>query len=410
MKIIIIGGGIGGLTTALSLHKAGFEVKVFESVKEIKPLGVGINTLPHSVRVLTHLGLQEKIAQNAIETSDLVYFNKYGQQFWTEPRGRFAGYKWPQFSVHRGVLQMLLFDEVVETLGKDAILKNHHLSHFEQTNSQVIAHFIDKDTNEKILEERADILIGADGINSVVRQQLYPNEGSPVYSENILYRGTTTMKPFLDGTSMAMIGSLRQKMVVYPIGQPDANGNSLINWVGNIKEGKSRLTARDWNREADKARLVELYKDWKFDWLDVPTMIDGAKVVYEFPMSDRNPLDKWTFGRVTLLGDAAHPMYPIGSNGASQAILDADCLTECLKNTSNPLQALIEYDKERVPATAKVVLQNRAKGPDEIMDMMEDWFPKGFTKDEIPHEELAKVMDNYKKVAGFDMHTLNQKN
>jgi len=409
MKIIIIGGGIGGLTTALSLHKAGFEVKVFESVKEIKPLGVGINTLPHSVRVLENLGLQEKIAQNAIETSDLVYFNKFGQQFWTEPRGRFAGYKWPQFSVHRGVLQLLLLDEVVGILGKDARRKNHHLSHFEQTETEVIAHFIDKDTNEKILEECADILIGADGINSVVRQQLYPNEGSPVYSENILYRGTTTMKPYLDGTSMAMIGSLRQKMVVYPIGQPDADGNSLINWVGNIKEGKSRLTARDWNREADKARLVELYKDWKFDWLDIPTMIDGAKAVYEFPMSDRNPLDKWTFGRVTLLGDAAHPMYPIGSNGASQAIIDADCLTECLKSTKNPLEALMEYDKERVPATAKVVLQNRAKGPDEIMDMMEDWFPKGFTKDEIPHEELKKVMDNYKKVAGFDIYTLNQK-
>ena len=410
MKVIIIGGGIGGLTTALSLHKAGFEVKVFESVKEIKPLGVGINTLPHSVRVLTNLGLQEKIAKNAIETSDLVYFNKFGQQFWTEPRGRFAGYKWPQFSVHRGVLQMLLFEEVVAVLGKDAILKNHHLSYFEQNEKEVIAHFIDKESNKKILEERADILIGADGINSVVRQQLYPNEGPPVYSENVLYRGTTTMKPFLDGTSMAMIGSLRQKMVVYPIGQPDADGNCLINWVGNIKEGKSKLTARDWNREADEARLVDLYKDWKFDWLDVPAMIDGAKAVYEFPMSDRNPLDKWTFGRVTLLGDAAHPMYPIGSNGASQAILDADCLTKCLIKNENPINALIEYDRERVPAAAKVVLQNRAKGPDEIMDMMEDWFPKGFSEDEIPHEELAKVMDNYKKVAGFDIQTLNQKN
>ncbi|WP_064198582.1 MULTISPECIES: flavin-dependent oxidoreductase [Emticicia] len=409
MKVIIIGGGIGGLTTALSLHEAGFEVKVFESVKEIKPLGVGINILPHCVRVLTNLGLQEKIAQNAIETSDLVYFNRFGQQFWTEPRGRFAGYKWPQFSVHRGVLQMLLFDEVVERMGVETITKNHHLSHFEQNQHEVIAHFIDKETGEKIHEERGDILIGADGINSVVRQQLYPNEGPPVYSENVLYRGTTIMKPFLNGNSMAMIGSLRQKMVVYPIGKPDADGNCLVNWVGNLKEGKSKLTARDWNREADKARLVEIYKTWNFDWLDVPKMIDGAKAVYEFPMSDRNPLDKWTFGRITLLGDAAHPMYPIGSNGASQAILDADCLTECLKNTSSIEEALIEYDKERVPATAKVVLQNRAKGPDEIMDMMEDWFPNGFLPEEVPHDKLAAVMDNYKKVAGFDIQTLNQK-
>lgn len=409
MKVIIIGGGIGGLTTALSLHQAGFEVKVFESVKEIRPLGVGINTLPHCVRVLTNLGLQEKIAQNAIETSDLVYFNRFGQQFWTEPRGRFAGYKWPQFSVHRGVLQMILFDEVIERMGAETITKNHHLSHFEQNENEVIAHFIDKETGEKIHEEKGDILIGADGINSVVRQQLYPNEGPPVYSENVLYRGTTIMKPFLNGNSMAMIGSLRQKMVVYPIGKPDADGNCLINWVGNLKEGKSKLTARDWNRESDKARLVEIYKSWNFDWLDVPKMIDGAKAVYEFPMSDRNPLERWTFGRVTLLGDAAHPMYPIGSNGASQAILDADCLTECLKSTSSIEEALIDYDKERVPAAAKVVLQNRAKGPDEIMDMMEDWFPNGFKPEEVPHDKLAAVMDNYKKVAGFDIQTLNQK-
>ncbi|MFN3847919.1 MAG: flavin-dependent oxidoreductase [Spirosomataceae bacterium] len=409
MKVIIIGGGIGGLTTALSLHQAGFEVKVFESVKEIRPLGVGINTLPHCVRVLTNLGLQEKIAQNAIETSDLVYFNRFGQQFWTEPRGRFAGYKWPQFSVHRGVLQMILFDEVIERMGAETITKNHHLSHFEQNENEVIAHFIDKETGEKIHEEKGDILIGADGINSVVRQQLYPNEGPPVYSENVLYRGTTIMKPFLNGNSMAMIGSLRQKMVVYPIGKPDADGNCLINWVGNLKEGKSKLTARDWNRESDKARLVEIYKSWNFDWLDVPKMIDGAKAVYEFPMSDRNPLERWTFGRVTLLGDAAHPMYPIGSNGASQAILDADCLTECLKSTSSIEEALIDYDKERVPAAAKVVLQNRAKGPDEIMDMMEDWFPNGFLPEEVPHDKLAAVMDNYKKVAGFDIQTLNQK-
>jgi len=198
--------------------------------------------------------------------------------------------------------------------------------------------------------------------------------------------------------------------VVYPIDPtPDADGNYLINWVGNLKEGKSRLTARDWNREADKARLVAIYKDWTFDWLDVPAMINGAKAVYEFPMSDRDPLSRWTFGRVTLLGDAAHPMYPIGSNGASQAILDADYLAECLLTSENVVDALEAYDKERVPAAAKVVLQNRAKGPDQIMDMMEERFPQGFTPDEIPHDELGNVMDHYKKIAGFDVQTLNQK-
>lgn len=410
MKIIVIGGGIGGLTTALCLHKAGFDVVVFESVKEVKPLGVGINTLPHSVRVLTHLGLQETLAKNAIETTDLVYFNKFGQQFWTEPRGRFAGYKWPQFSIHRGTLQMLLWEEAKQVLGEEKLISNHHLSHFEQNETEVKAIFINRETGEIIRQETGDMLIGADGINSVVRQQLYPNEGPPVYSENVLYRGTTRMKPFLNGTSMAMIGSMQQKMVVYPIDPtPDENGDYLINWVGNLKEGKSTLTARDWNREADKARLVEIYKDWTFDWLDVSAMINGAKAVYEFPMSDRNPLDRWTFGRVTLLGDAAHPMYPIGSNGASQAILDADCLTECLLKFENPTDALEAYDQERVPAAAKVVLQNRAKGPDQIMDMMEERFPQGFSPEEIPHDELANVMEHYKKIAGFDVQTLNLK-
>ncbi|KPM46737.1 flavin-dependent oxidoreductase [Jiulongibacter sediminis] len=409
MKIIIAGAGIGGLTAALSLHEAGFEVKVFESVKEIKPLGVGINTLPHCVRVLTNLGLQEKIAEWAVETSDLVYFNRFGQQFWSEPRGRNAGLKWPQFSLHRGQLQMLLFDETLERLGENSIQVNHHLSLFEQDENGVTAYFEDKDTGEIVHTEKADLLIGADGINSVVRKQLYPNEGPPVYSENVLYRGTTRMKPFLNGRSMVMIGSLKQKMVAYPISKPDENGEVLMNWVGNLKEGKSKLTARDWNRRADQERLVETYKNWVFDWVDVKKMVEDADGVYEFPMSDRNPLEQWSFGRVTLLGDAAHPMYPIGSNGASQAILDAEYIVECLQNEENVTEALKAYDAERRPATSKVVLQNRKKGPDEIMDMMEEWYPKGFKPEEVPHEKLKAVMDNYRKVAGFDKETLNSK-
>jgi 2-polyprenyl-6-methoxyphenol hydroxylase-like FAD-dependent oxidoreductase len=410
MNVNIIGGGIGGLTTALALHEAGFSVKVFESVKEMRPLGVGINILPHCVRVLTNLGLQEKIAQSAIETSDLVYFNKFGQKFWTEPRGRFAGYKWPQFSVHRGVLQIILLDAVKERIGEKCLFLNHHLSHFEQSKDNVTAHFIDKETGEKLLESTSDILIGADGINSEVRKQLNPEEGSPVYSENVLYRGASKMKSFLNSTSMVMIGHLGQKIVAYPItNQPDEDGNYLINWVANLREGKSKLTARDWNREADKQRLVDIYKNWNFDWLNVPEMISKAEKVYEFPMSDRNPLDKWTAGRVTLLGDAAHPMYPIGSNGASQAILDADTLFEALKNEKTAELALSVYEAERLPATSSVVLQNRAKGPDQIMDMMEEWFPEGFGEKQIPHEALRKVMDNYKKVAGFDINSLNLK-
>jgi 5-methylphenazine-1-carboxylate 1-monooxygenase len=412
MKIIIAGGGIGGLVAAMSLHKAGFEVKVFESVKEIKPLGVGINLLPHSIRVLTNLGLEPEIAKNAVETKDLVYANKHGQIFWEEPRGKFAGYKWSQFSVHRGDFQILLFKEAQRILGENAIQINAHLSHFEEKENKISATFIDHKTGEVTHEESADLLIGADGINSVVRKKLYPDEGDVKYSGNVLYRGTAMMKSYLTGSSMVMIGHLGQKMVVYPIGnQLDSNGNQLINWVANLREGAdSSLKVRDWNRQADKERLLDLYKNWDFDWLNVPQMIENTEGgIYEFPMSDRDPLPCWTFGRVTLLGDAAHPMYPIGSNGASQAILDADALTQALVEEADLFTALKRYDQERVPVTGKIVLQNRQKGPDFIMDLMEDRFPDGFTEGEIPHEELAEIMEHYKQVAGFDMKTLNEK-
>lgn len=411
MKIIIAGAGIGGLTAALCLNEAGFEVEIFESVKSVKPLGVGINLLPHSVRVLTNLDLDEKIAESAVETKDLVYANKHGQIFWEEPRGRFAGYKWPQFSVHRGTLQMLLLEEVERRLGADCIKTQHHLSAFEENFHGVTATFINRETGELQTQVTGDLLIGADGINSVLRQLLYPTEGEVKYSGNVLYRGTTLMKPFLNGASMVMIGHLGQKMVVYPIqSELNSDGLQLINWVGNLREGADyQLKVRDWNRQADKERLLGIYENWQFDWLDVPTMIAGAESIYEFPMSDRDPLPRWTFGRVTLLGDAAHPMYPIGSNGASQAILDADALTTALIEEPNWQSALERYDAERVPATAKVVLQNRQKGPDFIMDLMEERFPEGFTPDQVPHDELAGIMEQYKQIAGFDIKSLNAK-
>lgn len=409
MKIIVAGGGIGGLVAGLCLHQAGFEVQVYESVKKMKPLGVGINLLPHSVRILTKLGLANKLAAIAVETKDLVYANRHGQLFWEEARGRFAGYKWPQFSIHRGQLQMLLYQEAVEQLGAEKVIANHHFQQFEQDEKGVKATFVDRHTAKIQAIVEGDILIGADGIHSEVRQQLYPKEGAVKYSGNVLYRGTTLMPAYLTGASMVMIGHNRQKMVAYPIQKPLADGRQLINWVSNLKEGDDySLKTRDWNRQADKGRLLRKYEDWTFDWLDVPSMIKAAERIYEFPMSDRDPLPRWTFGRVTLLGDAAHPMYPIGSNGASQAILDADELCNALVEEARIEPALERYDRQRVPATAKVVLQNRKKGPDFIMDLMEERFPQGFKAAEIPHEELDQIMEKYKQIAGFDVSTLNK--
>ncbi|GAA4467016.1 flavin-dependent oxidoreductase [Nibrella saemangeumensis] len=412
MRVLIIGGGIGGLTTALSLHQAGFTVQVYESAAQIKHLGVGINLLPHSVRVLTDLGLAERLAQIAVETQDLRYYNKHGQLFWEEPRGRYAGYHWPQFSVHRGDFQWLLFEQVQRVIGPDAVRTGHHLASFAQTDTAVTATFINRETGEVVSNDTGDVLIGCDGIHSVVRKQLYPNEAGPRFSGNVLYRGTTVMPPFLTGRSMVMIGSLKQKMVAYPIREVDESGLQLINWVANLREPDDyHMQIRDWNRQADQERLVSIYQNWQFDWLDVRAMIADAKAVYEFPMSDRDPLDRWTYGRVTLLGDAAHPMYPIGSNGASQAILDAEAVTQALVEEMDANQALERYERERLPATARVVLQNRQKGPDQILDMMEEAAPDGFNdpNDAVPYEELKAVMDRYRQIAGFDKETLNRK-
>jgi 2-polyprenyl-6-methoxyphenol hydroxylase-like FAD-dependent oxidoreductase len=412
-KIIIIGAGIGGLTTALSLHAKGFEVDIYESAKEIKPLGVGINLLPHAVRVLTNLGLIKELSGIAVATSELVYHNKFGQKIWQEPRGKFAGYNWSQFSVHRGTFQMVLLETVKKKLGEQWIHTGHYLQYCENREGSVEATFADKETNEVIAKEEAHILIGADGIHSVVRKQFYPGEGLPKFSGIILHRGTTRAKPFLTGSSMIMAGSADKKFVAYPITpEPDETGHQLINWIADLRvSSKENIMPQDWNRRADKANLVREFDSWHFNWLDVPSLIHNAEAIYEFPMSDRDPLPHWSFGRITLLGDAAHPMYPIGSNGASQAILDAECLSECLLDNDDIISALKNYEIIRLPATAKIVLQNRQMGPEQVMQIVEDRAPDGFKNlyDVISKEELESIAARYKQIAGFDKDALNQK-
>lgn len=410
-KILIAGGGIGGLTAALSLHKAGFEVMVYESASEIKPLGVGINLLPHAVRVLTNLGLQEAMSEVAIATRELIYFNKFGQKIWDEPRGMFAGYHWPQFSVHRGAFHMLLLQKVKDVIGAGSVLTGHHLLSCENKGKGVSAIFIDKKHDRQVTVE-GDALIGADGIHSVVRKQFYPVEGIPKFSGIILHRGTTIAKPFLSGSSMIMAGSRSKKFVAYPITQPDKDGNQLINWIADLQVSEEEnIMVRDWNRRADKDKLLTQFQSWKFDWLDVPTLINNSEAIYEFPMSDRDPLPQWTFDRITLLGDAAHPMYPIGSNGASQAILDAECLAECLQRNKDAVAALKQYEAIRMPATSNIVLQNRKMGPEEAMQIVEERAPNGFDNlyDVISQDELDAISARYKKIAGFELEALNQK-
>jgi 5-methylphenazine-1-carboxylate 1-monooxygenase len=404
MKVIIAGAGIGGLTAALLLHKAGITVKLFESVKEIKPLGVGINILPHSAAVFNELGLIPKLLQIAVSSKALIYYNKFGQKYWEEPRGLFAGYEVPQFSVHRGRLQLLLLQEVIEAIGRENIFTNHHLQTFIQKNDKVIASFVDSLTGEAVGEDAGDVLIGADGIHSVVRKHFYPEEGEPKFTGITLWRSVTQAPAGLLDSSMVMIGNTSQKFVAYPI--EENSESSAINWIAEIKsEMTSPPPRRDWNKKVDKQVFLSSFSKWKFDWLDVPALIKGAGDVYEFPMIDRDPLPRWTFGRVSLLGDAAHPMYPIGSNGASQAILDAKALMECLSVYGSDAEAaLLNYEKQRLDTTSKIVLLNRGNGPDKIMDIIEQRAPNGFknVNDVISSAELEEISNQYKRVAGFE--------
>lgn len=411
MEVLVAGGGIGGLATALSLHAAGISCRIFEAVPELKPLGVGINVLPHAVRELTELGLQENLAATAIPTAELIYANRHGQQIWQEPRGKAAGYHWPQYSIHRGALQMLLLAAVQERLGADKVMTGHQLVDFSQQGGRVTAVFQRPDGARVSAE--GDLLIGADGIHSTVRKHFYPDEGDPIWNGNVLWRATTRGKPYLSGRSMVMAGHQSQKFVCYPISKAaEDEGEALINWIAEIRFTDLKTWRKsDWNRQVPASDFLPAFEDWDFGWLKVPDIIRGAEAVYEYPMVDRDPVDNWSFGRVTLLGDAAHPMYPIGSNGASQGILDARRLTWHLVKSASVEEALKAYDAERRPATAKIVLANRQNGPEQAMEMVHERAPDGFENlsDIVSAAELASTADHYKSLAGFDKDTLNNR-
>ncbi len=329
MKIVIAGAGIGGLTAAMCLRRAGFDVEVFESVSELKPLGVGINIQAGAVRILSSLGMEPALAATGIETRELRYANRHGQTIWADPRGRHAGLPWPQFSIHRGELQMILFETAKKIAGADKIKFGRRISTFEQRGSKVVATFVDRD-GQVVETSESDILIGADGIHSAVRAHFHPNEGPPKWQGILMWRGVTVGKPFLGGATMVQAGHHTQKFVCYPISRAHAErGEALINWICDLHMGDGAMLPReDWNRPGKLEDFLPRFRDWKFDWLDVPEVIRKAHTILEFPMVDRDPLPRWSHGRITLLGDAAHPMYPIGSNGASQAIIDGEAITQ----------------------------------------------------------------------------------
>ncbi|WP_304186334.1 flavin-dependent oxidoreductase [Phenylobacterium aquaticum] len=400
MQVIIAGAGIGGLAAALALQAAGHEVTVFEAAPHILPLGVGINLLPHAAEVLDELGLIDALLAQGVATLELVYFNRFGQRIWREPRGRSAGHAAPQISLPRGALQGVLFDAAVARLGEGRVVCDRRLAGHEQTSGAITARF--SDAGGEAHSVTADILIAADGIHSVARAGLFPDEGPPVYGGRILWRATSLAQPFLTGASMIMAGHQDQKFVAYPISKPGPDGRQRINWIAELRIAES-LKREDWNRSGDLADFLPRFTDWRFDWLDVPGLIEGAEVVYEFPLVDRDPLPRWSHGRMTLLGDAAHAMYPIGSNGASQAILDARALVRALGAHADPVEALAAYEAERLPATAAIVRANRGNGPEQCMQMAQERAPDGFTRIEevFADGELAAIAARYKALTGL---------
>jgi 5-methylphenazine-1-carboxylate 1-monooxygenase len=408
-EVVIVGAGIGGLTLALALHKVGIASRVFEASPEIKPVGVGINILPHASKELTALDLQDGIARVAVTTRESVFFNRFGQRIYSEAAGRYAGYDWPQYSIHRGLLQAVLLDAFNARVGADRLHTGHQCVGVEQSAAGIVARFRDG-SGASLPERRGDVLVGCDGLHSAIRKQLHPEEGEPVYSGINMWRGVTVWPPFLSGASMVRAGWFATgKMVIYPIrDNVDGNGAQLVNWVAEIETTKHQQ--RDWNRRGRLEDFVGAFEDWRFDWLDVPAFIRGAETILEFPMIDQDPLPWWTDRRVTLLGDAAHPMVPRGSNGAGQAIIDASVLADCLARQDHAATALKAYESIRLDATARVVRANRSNPPDAILREVYRRTgdkPFGRIDDVISQSELAALSDGYKRVAGYDHASLS---
>lgn len=411
MKVVIVGAGIGGLTAALRLHHEGIECAVYEQSERVRELGVGINALPHAVKELAALGLLDALDEIGIRTRELFYTHRLGQVILRKPCGLDAGFTLPQFCLHRGRLQGLLLRAVRTRLGPEAVRTGYLLTGFDQDAHGVRVHFADRNGGAPATVA-GDVLVAADGIHSAARSLLFPAEGPPRWNGVMMWRGATDWPEFDGGRSMIVAGGTAAKLVIYPIGQGLTAGTTLTNWAICIRTGQPGAPPpdrQDWAKPGDRAELARYVGRFRSPAVDHAGLVEATKEIFEFPMCDRDPLPAWSHGRVTLLGDAAHPMYPMGSNGAGQAILDATSLGRHLARHSDPAEALRAYEADRLPATSEVVLRNRRGGPENVIDEVERRAPDGFSRleDVIDAATLEAVVASYAQVSGASPQQVN---
>jgi 5-methylphenazine-1-carboxylate 1-monooxygenase len=405
MEIAIVGGGICGLALAMNLRERGIAATVYERAPEIKELGVGITVLPHAMREFAALGLADQILGAGIENAESCFFNRFGQLIYKEPRGKLAGYAFPEVGIHRGRLHLILYRAAAARLGAERIRTDHTCVGVEQNEHGARVLFVETSTGRTLEPVRADAVVACDGVNSTIRKVLYPDDAVAFAGINT-WRGVTRRKPILSGRSYMRVGSiLTGKIVIYPIVDDiDGDGNQLINWMAEIKQ--ATFVRNDWNQSGELTDFYPIYQNWRFDWLDVAALIRDADFVLEYPMVDKEPIGRWSFGRLTLAGDAAHPMYPRGSNGAAQSAIDARTLADCLARENDVRTALLTYEAARATATAKMVRTNREHPPDFINIRVEELVgdrPFDDLDRYITQDELRALSDNYKKIAGFSV-------
>jgi 5-methylphenazine-1-carboxylate 1-monooxygenase len=410
VTVLVSGGGIAGMTMALTCHQIGVPVQVLEVVETLKPLGVGINLQPNAVRELFDLGLAEELDAIGIPAKEWALVGRNGNDVWAEPRGLDAGYKWPQYSVHRGELQMMLHRVVVDRLGSDAVLTGHRVESYRNVPGGVE---VDVAAAGRSRTFEGDVLLAGDGLNSAIRAQMYPDEGPPKWGGAVMWRGVSRGVPIRSGASFVLVGKLEHRFVCYPITSPDPeSGEAVINWIAELTypvDGDDSFAQSDWNRSVPIEKFIGDFEDWNWDWLDVPALIGKASDVLEYPMVDRDPIDHYVDGNAALMGDAAHVMYPVGSNGASQAIVDARVLGAAFLKHGAGAEALQSYEAQMLDDMNALVLRNRGSGPVGILGVVEERCGGVFDdiEDVIPRSEIEDFMGRYKAAAGFAVEALN---